>query len=246
MGEQTTNSTSNKSIRILIVEDHAILRAGLRALLELEADIEMVGEAGGGPEVIRLTLDARPTLAIVDLVMPGESGLRTISEIRTACPDVHVLVLTAHCADEYISAALTAGAEGYVVKSASSAELLRAIRAVAAGHRYFSSQISGRLVSAYLRREHRSDEGYTRITPRERELLARIARGHSNKRLAALMCLSIKTVEKHRATLMRKLGVHNTAELTLFAVRSGAVPLTDVPSLEHQWSGERAEAAVGA
>lgn len=249
MSEEAKNSPTpdggiRLAIRIALIEDHALLRAGLRALLELEADLEVIGEADTGAEGARLVLGTRPTLAIVDLVMPGQSGLRTISEIRMARPEVRVLVLTAHCTDEYISAALMAGAEGYVVKSASGVELLRAIRAVAAGHKYFSSQVSGKLVSAYLSRDDRSDVGLARITPRERELLARIALGHSNKRLAALMRVSIKTVETHRANLRRKLGMRNTAELTLFAVRSGAVPPA-VRRTELWWSGGRPPVAVG-
>ncbi|HEY6823692.1 MAG TPA: response regulator transcription factor [Steroidobacteraceae bacterium] len=225
-GCEAVKSPTPKSIRILLVDDHAILREGVRALLEAEADIEVVGEAGTPAEATRLAREAQPTLAIVDLMMACESGLKTIGELRGACAALRALVLSAHFSDEYLSAALAAGADGYVLKSAKAVDLLRAIRSVAAGHRFFSSEVSGKLVSAYLRRDERATDGHTRITPRERQLLVRIALGDSNKRLAAMMCRSVKTVEKHRANLMRKLRLRNTAELTLFAVRSGVVPLS--------------------
>jgi DNA-binding NarL/FixJ family response regulator len=237
------NSPTPKSIRILLIDDHAILREGVRTLLELEADIEVVGEAGAVADGIRLARDVQPTLAIVDLMIPGESGVSTIGRLRAACAAMRALVLTAHFSDEYLDAALAAGADGYVLKSASRAELLRAVRSVAAGYKYFSGQVSGKLVAGYLRREDHSTDGHARITPRERELLVRIALGNSNKRLAALMRLSVKTVEKHRANLMRKLGLHNTAELTLFAVRSGVVPL----SAGHaQWTDGGSSVTAGA
>jgi DNA-binding NarL/FixJ family response regulator len=137
---------------------------------------------------------------------------------------VHVLVLTAYCTDEYIRAALKAGADGYVLKDASRVELLQAIRAVVAGQKYFSEPVSARVLSGYLGRGAPASEPYPRITEREREVLTRIALGDSNKRVALALRLSIKTVEKHRANLMRKLELHNTAAVTLFAVRNGLVP----------------------
>ncbi len=171
---------TNTSARIVLVEDHAILREGLRALIELEPDLKVVGEASTGAEGVRVVQGASPTLVITDLAMPGGSGLRTIDELRAVCPNLRVLVLTAYCTDEYIGAALSAGADGYVLKDAS------------------------------------------------REVLMRIALGESNKRVAVALHLSVKTVEKHRANLMRKLELHNTAAVTLFAVRNGLVPVQDV------------------
>jgi len=129
---------THTSARIVLVEDHAILREGLRALIELESDLKVVGEASTGAEGVRVVQSANPTLVITDLAMPGGSGLRTIDELRAACPNLRVLVLTAYCTDEYIGAALSAGADGYVLKDASRAELLRAIRTVIAGRKYFS------------------------------------------------------------------------------------------------------------
>jgi len=213
--------------RIVLVEDHAILREGLRALIELEPDLKVVGEASTGAEGVRVVHGSSPTLVITDLAMPGGSGLETIDELRAVCPNVRVLVLTAYCTDEYIEAALSAGADGYVLKDAGRAELLEAIRSVIGGQKYFSKPVSARLVSGYLRRNGSADP-CPRITEREREVLTRIALGESNKRVAVALHLSVKTVEKHRANLMRKLELHNAAAVTLFAVRNGLVPMADV------------------
>src|SRR6266446_9991063 len=217
---------------VVLVEDHAILREGLRALIDLEPDLKVVGEASTGAEGVRAVQGLKPTLVITDLAMPGGSGLRTIDELRAACPNLRVLVLTAYCTDEYIGAALSAGADGYVLKDASRAELLQAIRSVIAGQKYFSEPVSARLVSGYLLRNEptlgAAGGVYPRITEREREVLTHVALGESNKRVALALRLSVKTVEKHRANLMRKLELHNTAAVTLFAVRNGMLPAADV------------------
>ncbi|MBV8784546.1 MAG: response regulator transcription factor [Gammaproteobacteria bacterium] len=220
--------------RIVLIEDHAILRDGLRALLELEPDLRVVGEAWSAAEGVQVAQRTQPSLVITDLAMPGGSGLHTLDALRAACPGLRVLVLTAYCTDEYIRAALAAGADGYVLKDASRAELLQAIRTVLAGQKYFSEPVSARLVSGYLRRNEPGAEPGPSITEREREVLTRIAMGDSNKRVAIALRVSIKTVEKHRANLMRKLELHNTAAVTLFAVRNGllsdlhlAPPLAD-------------------
>jgi len=216
------------SASIVLVEDHAILREGLRALIELEPDLKVVGEASTGAEAVRVVQGTSPTLVITDLAMPGGSGLQTIEELRALCPNLRVLVLTAHCMDEYIGAALSAGADGYVLKDACRTELLQAIRSVIAGQKYFSKPVSARLVSGYLRRNDPATDPAPKITDREREVLMHIALGESNKRVAVALHLSVKTVEKHRANLMRKLELHNTAAVTLFAVRNGLVPVQDV------------------
>jgi two-component system, NarL family, response regulator NreC len=213
--------------RIVLIEDHAILRDGLRALLELEPDLQVVGEAGTAAEGTRVARTCNPTLIITDLAMPGGLGLRAIDELRAACAGVRILVLTAYCTDEYIHAALNAGADGYVLKDASRAELMHAVRVVIAGQKYFSEPVSARLVSSYLRRNEPIGAGSPRITERERQVLTRIALGETNKRVALALRLSIKTIEKHRANLMRKLDLHNTAAVTLFAVRNGMLPIGD-------------------
>jgi two-component system invasion response regulator UvrY len=143
---------TDASARIVLVEDHTILREGLRALIELESDLQVVGEASTGAEGVRVVRDTNPTLVITDLAMPGGSGLRTIDELRAACPNLRVLVLTAYCTDQYIGAAFSAGADGYVLKNASRAELLQAIRSVIAGQKSFSEPVSARLLSGCSRR----------------------------------------------------------------------------------------------
>jgi two-component system, NarL family, response regulator NreC len=214
---------------IVIIESHGILREGLRALIELEGDLRVVGEAGTAADGIRAVQSTDPALVITDLTTPGSQGLRIIEQLRAASARVRVLVLTACCSDEYIRAALSAGADGYVLKDAGRTELLQAIRSVIAGQKYFSEPVSARLVSGYLRRrEPASGEPapgpWPRITEREREVLTHVALGESNKHVALALRLSIKTVEKHRANVMRKLELHNTASVTLFAVRNGLVP----------------------
>jgi DNA-binding NarL/FixJ family response regulator len=222
------------SASIVLVEDHAILREGLRALIELESDLRVVGEARSAADAIPLVEKTRPTLVITDLAMPGgESGLQLIARLRALCGSVRVLVLTAYYADEYIRAALHANADGYVLKQACRAELLQAIRAIVAGRRYFSESIASRVVSGYLHRNERACGSSAQLTDREREVLKRIALGESNKRLARALSLSVKTIEKHRANLMRKLGLHNAAAVTLFAVRNGLVP---VPGREQHFA----------
>src|SRR5947208_10888798 len=225
---EATLMFTKTSASIVLVEDHTILREGLRALIELEPDLKVVGEASTAAEGVRLVRGSSPTLVITDLAMPGGSGLRTIDELRAVCPNVRVLVLTAYCTDEHIVAALGAGADGYMLKDASRAELLQAIRSVIAGQKYFSEPVSARLVSGYLRRNEPTLGAaagvFPRITEREREVLTHVALGESNKRVALALRLSVKTVEKHRANLMRKLELHNTASVTLFAVRNGLVP----------------------
>ena len=213
---------------IVIIEPHGILREGLRALIELETDLRVVGEASTGADGVRVVQSTDPALVITDLAPPGTQGLRIIEQLRAVSARVHVLVLTAYCTDEYIRAALGAGADGYVLKDAGRAELLQAIRSVIAGQKYFSEPVSARLVSGYLRRNEPTLGAaagvYPRITEREREVLTHVALGESNKRVALALRLSVKTVEKHRANLMRKLELHNTASVTLFAVRNGLVP----------------------
>src|SRR5215469_14839452 len=215
------------TVRIVLIEDHAILRDGLRALLEMEPEIAVVGEASSAAEGVRIASACNPTLIISDLALPGGLALKTLAELRAVCAHVHVLVLTAYCSDEYIHAALDAGADGYILKDASRAELLQAVYAVNAGQKYFSELVSARLVSGYLRRNDPTAAGCPRITERERQVLTRVALGETNKRVALALRLSIKTIEKHRANLMRKLDLHNTAAVTLFAVRNGMLPVGD-------------------
>jgi DNA-binding NarL/FixJ family response regulator len=217
--------------QIVLVEDHAILRAGLRALLELENDLDIVGEAASAADGVRLVMSCRPQLVIVDVSLPDGSGLDAIPLLRKACPESRVLVLTAHCTDEYIRTALRFGADGYVLKDAQRAELLLAVRTVLTGSRYLSPLVSAKVVSGYLqRREAQQSVELSGVTDRERQILVMVARGVLTRHIAAELGVSIKTVEKHRSSLMRKLSLRNPAAVTMFAIRHGLLPAGELPA----------------
>jgi DNA-binding NarL/FixJ family response regulator len=212
--------------RIVLVASHAILREGIRLLIETEADLQVVGDATTANDGARVIWETGATLVITDLALPGESGPSAIETLRAASPGLRVLILTEHCTDQYLHAALSASVDGYMLKGESRAELVHAIRTVMAGQRYFSPPVSARLLSGFLGRKTSRADRPPEITAREREVLTRIALGASNKGAALAMHLSVKTVEKHRANLMRKLQVHNAAGMTLFAERNGLLPTT--------------------
>ena len=210
-------------ISLVLVEDHTVLRDGLKALLELESDVVIVGEfccAESGVDGIRRL---RPDVVVTDLALPGGTGIALLGEIPALSPHSRTLVLTGNDGTESIRAALTAGANGYVLKDASSAELLRAIRAVSMGERFLCSATAGRVLVGYLSGDKLpSSPTPTRsITHREREVLIRIAQGDSNKMIARELGLSPKTIEKHRANLMQKLKLHNAAAITMYAILNG-------------------------
>jgi DNA-binding NarL/FixJ family response regulator len=218
----------------VLVDDHAILRDGLRAILELEADFEVVGEAGtikAGLEVIRRT---GPDLIITDISMPGNTGPQVIVEMRMACPQARILVLTVHNTAEHIRAALAAGASGYVLKDASRAALINAARIVRDGQRHLCASSSSRMLETFVgagAMQPRLPPEPSMVTGRERQIVAMIAGGSSTKNIANELHLSVKTVEKHRSNLMRKLGLHNVAAVTRFAIESGLVnPATTMTS----------------
>ncbi len=219
--------------RLVLVEDHAILREGLRALLELESDLKIVAEATNGFDALTTVESARPSLVITDIALPGRSGIELIGCLRLQCPDSKVLVLTAHNSEEYIRAALNAGAHGYVLKDASRCELLQAIRAVLGGQTYLCASVTAKVVTGYLRPKPEGVPTPTAelVTEREREVLIRVAQGRSNKLIARELVLSVKTVEKHRANLMRKLTLHNTAAVTRFAIRNGMLTAADLEAV---------------
>ena len=217
--------------RILIVEDHALLRAGLKALLVPEADLEVVGEAEDGRDALRAVVALKPDLVLMDLSMPGMGGIEAIAEIRRRSADARILVLTIHKADEYVHAALCAGANGYVLKEATHGELRAAIRAVLAGKTFLSPDVSGHVVTSYVSGRHAPVAAcrWDGLTHREREVLKLVAEGHGNRHIAEYLSLSVKTVEKHRANLMKKLGLHNAAGLTVFAIECGLLGVQAPP-----------------
>jgi two-component system response regulator NreC len=209
--------------RIVLVEDHAILREGLKALIEIEPDFQIVGDFGGAEESLAGIGQLQPDLVLTDLALPGCSGFDLLTAIRDLCPSARKLVLTAHNSEEYIRAALNAGADGYVLKDANRAELMLAIRTVSAGQQFLCKAIASKILSGYLSggEPRRNAAAPNSITGREREVLTRIALGESNKVIARALELSVKTIEKHRSNLMRKLQLHNAAAITMFAVRNG-------------------------
>ncbi|HWJ35182.1 MAG TPA: response regulator transcription factor [Steroidobacteraceae bacterium] len=215
--------TGKPPIRIVLVEDHAILREGLKALIELEADFDIVGEFGSVEDCLAGIVELHPDIVLTDLALPGRSGIELLGEIQRLSPLTRKLVLTAHENEEYIRAALNAGANGYVLKDANSAELMLAIRTVSVGQQFLCKAIASKILSGYLSGDQRPACAAVAqsITEREREVLTRIALGNSNKLIARELGVSPKTVEKHRSNLMRKLQLHNAAAITMFAIRNG-------------------------
>jgi len=207
----------------VIAEDHRILREGLRSLLSSNPAFEIVGEAENGREAVRRVEELKPSLILMDLSMPKMDGLDAIEEIKKRCPDTKVLVLTVHKAEEYVYASLKSGADGYLLKDATRAELVLAVENVLGNKSYISPGISGKLVATYLegRGPLESDSSLGLLTPRERQILKLIGEGHRNKEIADYLCISPKTVEKHRANLMKKLDLHSAAALTAFAMEKG-------------------------
>lgn len=213
--------------RILIVEDHTLLRAGLRALLTQEPDVEIVGEASNGRDAVQSIGTLRPHLVLMDLSMPGMNGIEAIRDIKRRYPETRVLVLTIHKADEYIHESLRAGADGYLLKDATHDELRVAIRSVLSGKPYLSPDIAGKIINGYLGAGNPPGPScaWDSLTHREREVLKLVAEGHPNKYIANYFFLSIKTIEKHRSNLMKKLDLHNASTLTAYAIEKGLVSL---------------------
>lgn len=214
-----------KKFRIIIAEDHTIVREGLRALLASDPNLEVVGEVEDGREAIRLTERLEPDLVLMDLSMPRMSGMDAIREIKKQRPQTKVIVLTVHKTEEYVLASLDAGAEGYVLKDASHAELGMCITHVIQGKRYLSPEVSDKVINGYLdgKKPIKPSTVWDTLTQREREILKLIAESYKNKEIADYLCISIKTVEKHRANLMGKLDLHSASALTAFAIEKGLV-----------------------
>jgi len=211
--------------RILLVEDHTILRQGLRALLSTEPDLEIVGEAENGREALLLTQQRQPQLVLMDLSMPRKNGTEAIADLKRRWPELRIIVLTVHNGEEQIRAALRAGADGYVLKDDTQVELLVAIRSVLRGKTYLSPAICNNVITDYLGQRNgiNAPASWELLTQREREVIKLIAEGSRNKEIARFLSLSEKTVEKHRANLMRKLDLHSASQLTAYAIRNGLI-----------------------
>ena len=215
----------SQKVRIVIAEDHTILREGLRSLLSSDPNFEIVGEAEDGREAIRCVEKLKPDLILTDLSMPRMNGMEAIREIKKISPKSKVLVLTVHNAEEYVLGTFQAGADGYLLKESTHVELVTAVNKVLSGKRYITPEISEKVIEGYLegKKTLKSKTSFETLTPREREILKLIAEGYRNKEIADDLCISVKTVEKHRANLMEKLNLHNVQALTAFAIEKGLV-----------------------
>ena len=209
--------------RVLLADDHALVRVGIRALLSTIAGFDVVGEAGTGHEALELADKLRPHVVLMDIAMPGINGLDATARLVERHPEVRVIILSMHASEEYALQALRAGAAGYLLKDADLLELERAIVAVARGETYLSPAISKHVIADYKRRVAEQPEPIDRLTPRQREVLRLIAEGLSTKEIAFKLGLSVKTVETHRAQLMERLEIRDVAGLVRFAIRSGLV-----------------------
>lgn len=214
---------NDKKIKILIVDDHAMLRDGIRALLNLHEDIEIVGEAAEGREALEKVRELQPNVVLMDIAMPGMDGLEATRRLKKKHPNSRVLVLTQHDNREYVLSAIRAGAAGYVPKRGLGSELLTAIRAVNDGHSFLYPSAAAALIDDYLRQV--AEEPYDRLSNREREILKLIADGYTSREIANMLFISLKTVLGHRTNLMEKLDIHNRTELIKYAMRKGLVSL---------------------
>lgn len=217
------------SIRIVLADDHAIFRDGLRALLENQPSMEVLAEADNGREAIGLANELSPDVVVMDVTMPGLNGVEATRQITSASPKVKVLALSMHANQRLVTEMLAAGASGYLLKNSAFDELIRAIRAVVEHGSYLSPPVIGPIVREYLKLSSRGQSSTASLTPREREVLQLLAEGNSTKETAFLLRLNVKTVDTHRQRIMKKLDLHNLADLTRYAIREGLTSL-DLPA----------------
>lgn len=215
-------------VTIVLADDHPIVRQGLRALLAAQPDLAVVAEAADGLEATRLCERLRPDILVVDVMMPGLRGIEVVHQVRQRSPETRVVVLSMYANEAYVLEALQNGASGYVLKEASGAELVAAVRAAVAGRRYLSAPLSERDLEAYRARTKPGTlDPYDTLTPRQREVLHLAAEGHSNPEIGLKLQISTRTAETHRAHVMRKLRIQNQTDLVRYAVRRGLLPLDD-------------------
>ncbi len=213
------------NIRILIADDHAIMREGVRALLEIHEDMEVIGEAGDGREAVAQVSELTPDVILLDISMPFMDGLEATRRIRKANPNTNVLILTQHEDKEYVLSAVKAGAAGCISKKAVSSELVSAIRAIYRGGSFLYPSVAKLLIEDYLQRTDGETDPYERLTDREREVLQLVAEGRTNQEIADLLVLSMKTVLGHRAKIMEKLDIHSRTDLIKYAIRRGLISI---------------------
>jgi DNA-binding NarL/FixJ family response regulator len=209
--------------RILLADDHALVRRGLRLILDAQPDLEVVAEASDGAEAVKLALSTEVDLAILDISMPRMTGLQAARELQQRRPDLRVLILSMHESEQYLYEALRAGASGYVVKNAADRDLVEACRATMRGEPFLYPGAVSALINDYLRRAHNGEEPRDPLTPRETEVIKLVAESYTNQQIAQALVISEKTVERHRANILEKLGMRDRVELTRYAIRNGLV-----------------------
>jgi DNA-binding NarL/FixJ family response regulator len=226
---------SDSRIRVLLVEDHTVVREALASLLALDSQLRVIGEAGNGTEALRLIATLQPDVVLLDLSMPGLHGTEVVRQTRLSHPAVKCLILTVHMSESIIQATLHAGAAGYLLKESSYAELRTAIHSVAEGQTYLSPMITDKALRGYLGKHspfHSEESPWQRLSNREREVLKLVAEGATGKEIAERLCISPRTVEKHRASLMMKLNLRSTAALTAYAIKHELVTSASVLKLD--------------
>jgi RNA polymerase sigma factor (sigma-70 family) len=214
-----------KSIRVLLADDHKLMRAGLRLVIDQQGDLTVVGEADDGRQALELAKSLKPDVVVMDIGMPNLNGIEAARQITEIRPEASVVMLSMHSDEGYVLRALRAGARGYLLKDSATTDLVQAIRAVAEGKSFFSPAVSKVLLQDYMRKLRRTgaEDSYDLLSPREREVLQLVAEGKSNKEVANLLNLSVYTVETHRAKIMQKLNLKGVPELILYAVRKGLI-----------------------
>ena len=214
-----------KTTRVLLADDHRLIRAGLRLLIRQHPDLEVIGEANDGREAVSMAEQLRPDVAVIDISMPHLNGIEVVRQVTSLDHSVATIILTMHSDDSYILRALQAGTKGYLLKDSADVDLITGIRAVAQGKSFFSPAVSKVLLEDYIRnlRHKGMDDSYDLLTPREREILQLIAEGRSNKEIANLLNVSVYTIETHRSNIMKKLHLRGVPDLTLYAVRKGII-----------------------
>ncbi len=212
--------------RVLLADDHGVVRKGLRFILEQEPDFEVAGEAGDGREAVRMARELAPDVIVMDIAMPQLNGIDATAQIVKQNPRTQVLILSMHNDETYLLRALEAGARGFLLKDTAEEDLVRAVRVAAQGKPFFSPAIAQALLEDYMRnlQQRNQQDSYSLLTDREKEVLQLLAEGRSNKEVAQLLNLSVYTVETHRTRIMQKLDLHNTAEIVLYAVRKKIIP----------------------
>jgi len=214
-----------KTIRIILADDHTVIRSGLKLLLERQPDLQVVGEAANGRQAVDSAAALEPQVAVLDIAMPQMNGIEATRQIVARNPAVSVVILSMHSDEGYVMRALQAGAKAYLLKDSAEADLIRAVRAVSEGKSFFSPAVSRMLLEDYMRQMQQkgASDSYELLTSREREVLQLIAEGKSNKEIATLLNLSLHTVETHRTRVLQKLNLHSVPELILYAVRKGII-----------------------